>query len=148
MPGVDFARAMLTGIAVTQGVATLLIDLGRTHATNPRWTGHARFHLVWQVSNLSLFAIVETALIWWRGPYSSERFYLAAVLTCISMLGFFAALASRKLYGGTLYDENGILPLRIRLKGRLVQLEMNTVVVAFALFLLVFAVVLFVHGQS
>ena len=31
------------------GFIPVFVDLGKTHATNPLWTSHARFHVVWQV---------------------------------------------------------------------------------------------------
>jgi hypothetical protein len=68
----------LSSLAATQGLAVLLIDLRRSHATNPLWTPHARFHVVWQVLNLALLALVELALIWRSGPAAATRFYLAA----------------------------------------------------------------------
>jgi hypothetical protein len=72
------ARVVLSGIAVTQALATLKIDLHRSHATNPLWLPHARFHLVWQVFNLALLSLGEVALLWWSGPFAEGRFYLAA----------------------------------------------------------------------
>jgi hypothetical protein len=32
------------------------IDFSRAHASNPRWTRHARFHVVWQIVSQCLFA--------------------------------------------------------------------------------------------
>jgi hypothetical protein len=43
------------------------------------------------------------------------------------MLGFFAALITRHIYGGTLSDPGGIPPLRLKLGGRDMQIDMNLV---------------------
>jgi hypothetical protein len=133
------ARFVVSAIALSQGLAPLVIDCNRTHATNPLWPGHARFHLVWQVGSSVLFGLLELALVWWRGPLVSERFYLAAVLALIPLLGFVAALISRSRYGGTLHDPNGIAPVKLRLASRAVEVDLNAVLVISAIFLLLIA---------
>ena len=49
------ARILLTAFCVVQGLATIALDLNRTHATHP----------------------------WFHGPPDAERFYLAAVLALL-----------------------------------------------------------------
>jgi hypothetical protein len=120
------ALALLCGL---QGAATLAIDLNRTHATNPLWTGHARFHVVWQTCNTALLAALELGLLFLHGPYLVLRFYLAAALAAVPMVGFLLALASRKLYRGSLWDPNGIPPAQIALFDRRWSIDLNTVVV-------------------
>ena len=80
------ARGLLSLLCGAQGVATLAIDLNRTHATNPQWTSHARFHLVWQAISYALLSLLEVALILMPGPIRDQRFYLAAILASIPML--------------------------------------------------------------
>jgi len=137
------ARAMLTALSAGQGVAPVFIDLNRTHATNPLWPGHARFHVVSQTLGMTLAAAVEVALIWWSGPSLSQRFYLAASLTAIPMAAFLAAMFSRRLYGGTLRDPNGIPPGRIRTSNGVVEFDINIVVITMASLLLIAAVLLY-----
>ena len=88
---------MLSTVAGLQGLAPLPIDLNRTHATNPIWPGHARFHVVWQTFTAALLAVPEVGLIWWPGPAARGRFYLAAGLAATSMIGFGLALLFRSL---------------------------------------------------
>jgi hypothetical protein len=135
-----FARLLLSGVATGQGLAALKIDLHRSHATNPLWPKHARFHIVWQVLNLALLALVESALVWWPGQGAAARFYVAASLIAITFVGFWGAYTSMRLYGGALFDPNGILPWKVRLGGRILALEMNMVAVALGSVLLVLAV--------
>jgi hypothetical protein len=137
------ARGVVTGVALGQGVMPIFIDLNRTHATHPMWPGHARFHVVWQTSAAALFGALETALLWWPGPAAAERFYLAALLTALPLLGFLAAMVSRRWYGGTLHDPLGIKPVRITLGGRVLMVDMNAVLVVTATVLLPAAVLLF-----
>lgn len=46
------------------------------------------------------------------GPLEAERLYLAGALAVAMYGGFFAAMFSRPVYGGVLYDENGYLPFK------------------------------------
>jgi hypothetical protein len=103
------------------------MDLNRTHASHPQWLGHARFHVVWQTSTAVALAMVEVALLCCAGPLESARFYLAAVLAAAPMIGFFAALFARRLYGGTLSDPGGIPPARFGFRGREIRVDMNLV---------------------
>ena len=72
---------------------------------------------------------LEIALIWWSGPWEEQRFYLAALLTGIHLAAFMIAFFVRRAYGGTLFDPNGIQPLRIAMFGRVFQVELNLVIV-------------------
>jgi hypothetical protein len=119
------ARILLGIFCLIQGLATVILDLNRTHAAHPQWLGHARFHVVWQTITAVVLAIVEVWLVWSRGPLVSERFYVTAILASAPMAGFFGALVSRHVYGGTLSDPGGIPPVRIKLRGREMQLDMN-----------------------
>jgi hypothetical protein len=143
MTAAFLARAMVTAISAGQGVMPLFIDLNRTHATNPLWTGHARFHLMQQVCTLALAASIEVGLLWWPGGEMRARFYLAAGLAATSLAGFLLATLTRPLYGGTLHDPNGMQPLRIRTSLGAVEVNINVPIVALAAVLLAGAVVVF-----
>ena len=114
----------------------MAIDLNRTHATNPEWPRHARFHLVWQVISSVLLSALGVALICWQGPYVGQRFFLAAVLTCIPLLAFLAAFVSRKWFDGELSDPNGIPPARVAIAGTILRIDLNLVAVTAALLVL------------
>lgn len=134
---------MVTAVAAGQGITPLFIDLNRTHATNPLWPGHARFHVVWQTFSLTLYSLLEVALIWWPSSGSRMRFYLATALTSLPMGGFIIATLARKIYSGTLHDPNGIQPLRIVLAGRTREVDMNAVLVIMGALVLICAALLF-----
>jgi hypothetical protein len=121
------ARGLLAALCCLQGLATLAIDLNRTHATNPEWPGHARFHLVGQTAAFAWLAVLEVLLVLAAGPLQDQRFYLAAILAGVPMLGFFAALIGRGLYKGTLTDPNGMQPLIIRVRGSSRRIDLNLV---------------------
>lgn len=104
------ARILLTLVTIGYGFITIMADFNKTHATNPKWTPHARFHVVWQISSYAGFGLMALALIWAPGPYPIERLYLAALMGFIVYAAFFVAVASMRIYGGAAYDDNGYLP--------------------------------------
>ena len=137
------ARLLVSAIAAGQGVLPVFIDLNRTHATNPRWPGHARFHLVWQTFTVLPTSAIAVALLWWPGAALRERFCLAVLLTAASLAGFLAATLTRPLFGGTLHDPNGIRPARLRAGSLRIVFDMNLAIVCVASVLLGGAVLLF-----
>jgi hypothetical protein len=121
------ARILLTLATIGYGVITVKADFNRTHATNPLWTPHARFHVVWQITSYVGFALMAFALIWLPGPYRVERLYLAAGFAAVVYGAFFIALATMPVYGGRTYDENGYQPLTMRI-GRPRLMDLNVTV--------------------
>ncbi len=106
------ARILLTLTALGYGLATIKADFNKTHATNPRWTPHARFHVVWQILSYSGVGLIALYLIWIDGSMPLERLYLAAALSVAIYGAFFVTVFARPLFGGSLYDENGYLPFK------------------------------------
>lgn len=106
------ARIFLTLTVLGYALVTIKADFNKTHATNPRWTPHARFHVVWQISSYVGFGLLAFALIWWPGPLAVERLYLVALMGAIVYAAFFAALIAMPIYGGAAYDKNGYQPFK------------------------------------
>jgi hypothetical protein len=104
------ARLLFTLTTLGYAFATIVADFNRTHATNPKWTPHARFHVVWQICSYAGFGLLALALIWWPGPLAVERLYLVALMGVIVYGAFFTALLAMPLYGGAAYDDNGYQP--------------------------------------
>ena len=121
------ARVLLTLATIGYGVITVKADFNRTHATNPLWTPHARFHVVWQITSYVGFGLMAFALIWLPGPYRIERLYLAAGFAAVVYGAFFIALATMPVYGGRTHDENGYQPLTMRI-GRPRLMDLNVTV--------------------
>ncbi len=104
------ARVLLTLVTFGYAFATIIADFNKTHATNPKWTPHARFHVVWQINSYIGFGLLALALLWWPGPLAMERLILVAVMAAIVYAAFFIAVFAMPLYGGGAYDDNGYLP--------------------------------------
>jgi Family of unknown function (DUF6640) len=106
------ARVLFTLATIGWAALTVVADFNKTHATNPKWTPHARFHVVWQISSYVGFGLMALVLIWAPGPYPVERLYLVAVMGAIVYAAFFVALAAMPIYGGAAYDQNGYQPFK------------------------------------
>jgi hypothetical protein len=107
------ARILLTFVTIGYSALTVKADFNKTHATNPLWTGHARFHVVWQITSYVGFALIALALIWLPGPHAMERLYLACAFGAVVYGAFFITFFSMPLYGGRAYDENGYAPFAV-----------------------------------
>lgn len=134
---------MVTAVAAGQGITPIFVDLNRTHATNPLWTGHARFHVVDQTVVMVLLAVVEVCLLWWIAPAERWVFFLATLLTSTPIVSFLVAMFVRAIYAGTLHDENGVRPIRMRIAGAVREIEMNVVLVIAGAAVLMFAVLIY-----
>lgn len=118
------ARVLLTLATLGYGFLPVLADFNRTHATNPRWTPHARFHVVWQVSSYCGIGLIALVLTWTAG--SPAKLWLAVALAAVVYAGFFVTAFAMPRFGGTLADENGVRPLgTVNLGGRPVVLDAN-----------------------
>ena len=104
------ARILLTLVTLVYSLGTIVADFNQTHATNPKWTPHARFHVVWQILSYSGFGLLALALLWVPGPTAMERLILVAIMAAIIYGAFFVALFAIPVFGGGVYDDNGYLP--------------------------------------
>lgn len=148
MVGQAIARGLLALLCSLQGLGTIAIDLNRNHATNPEWPGHAKFHLVWQVVTIALLALLEVVLVLSPGPLQAQRFYVAAVLACIPMLGFFAAFFGKGLYRGASSDAYEKRPTMITLPGSNLYFELNLLAETAAVLVLGAIIILYSHSGT
>lgn len=134
---------MVTAVSAGQGVTPFFIDLNRTHATNPLWTGHARFHVVQQTFWYLAAATVEIAMLWLVSPGGRVLFYLATFFTAAPIFAFLVATLSRSMYGGTLHDPNGVRPALVRIGGQTREIDINILLIVIAGIVLVVAALIF-----
>lgn len=119
------ARILLSLATIGYGLVPMKVDFNKTHATNPLWTPHARFHVVWQMLSYGGFGVIALALIWLRGPLAVERLYLAAAFGVAVYGAFFVTALARSLFGGRLHDDNGVPPLPVTIAGRKMLWDVN-----------------------
>jgi len=117
------SKILLTLICIGFGTITPLIDFNESHATNPLWTGHARFHLVWQVNAMILTAILSLFLLW---AYDSFfNLVLVIILNYLWIFSFFITSVSIKLYDGEFNDINGVPPVILNFLGKQIEIDRN-----------------------
>lgn len=117
------SKVLLTLICIGFGTLTPLIDFNESHATNPLWTGHARFHLVWQVNAMIITAVLSIALLWFF--YSIANHLIVILLIYLWIFSFYASVFSLKLFDGELNDINGVPPVFIKILGREYEIDRN-----------------------
>ena len=117
------AKILLSFVAVAQALGPVRADFNKTHATNPLWTPHARFHVVWQVLLQAGVSVVALLLLW-AFP-SSLHTWIAAALVFNWLVTFVLTILFMPAYRGSLADENGIAPFRFNLPGRSLEVDTN-----------------------
>ena len=104
-------KILISLATVIYGFIPLFVDLGKTHATNPLWTSHARFHVVWQVIIMFFLAIMGLYFLWFSDATQSYSINLPFLFGLIVLGGFLLNVLVRHLYKGTLSDPNGVPPI-------------------------------------
>ena len=118
------ARALLTLNTLGYSLGPAIADFNRTHATNPLWTPHARFHVVWQVTSYCGIGLISLWLNWSAGP--AAQLWLAVALAATMYAGFFAAVIAMPRFGGSLTDANGVPPIAtVTIGGKPLVLDAN-----------------------
>ena len=120
---ISVSKILLTLICVGFGTITPLIDFNESHATNPLWTGHARFHLVWQVNAMIITALLSLALLWFF--YSFTNHIIVLLLNYLWIFSFYATVFGLKLFDGELNDINGVPPVFINLLSQKFEIDRN-----------------------
>ena len=118
-------RIIISLMAVAIAVGPMFADFNKTHATNPLWPPHARFHVVWQVLTQAGIGVAVLVLLWRSSPDYLMHLYLAAGLVYVWLITFFATLASMGLFQGALRDVNGIEPFRFNILGTVREVDTN-----------------------
>ena len=80
-----------------------LRDANASHATNPTWVGHARFHVVWFIAMMVGLGLVNLYLIWGRKPAQLRDLAIAAAVEGCTLVGFWSACVLVDAYGGLIF---------------------------------------------
>ena len=135
------SKILLTLICIGFGTITPLIDFNESHATNPLWTGHARFHLVWQVNAMIITSILSLLMLW--AFYSFSNHLIVIILNFLWIISFYTSVFGMKLYDGELNDINGVPPILINILGKKYEIDRNIQAITGLLFISIYALILF-----
>ena len=117
------SKILLTILCLGFAIITPLIDFNESHATNPLWTGHARFHLVWQVNAMIFTALLCLSLLWVFDSFFN--LLLVVALNFLWIFSFIATAVSIRLYDGEFNDINGVPPIIISFLGTKIEIDRN-----------------------
>jgi len=137
-------KILLTIVTLGYSAVPTFFDSNNTHATNPGWDSHARFHVVWQVSSYVYVAVLALYLIWTAGA-DSWPLWQATMLAAFAYGGFWTAVISRGVYGGTLISATNPVPaFNWNIGGKKFQTDANvTLFTPLAILVVVCAILLF-----
>lgn len=90
---------------IIYGIIPLKPDLGSTHALNPQWPAHARFHVVSQVMTNFFIAILSMVLVWSSSTGNIVYLNLSVILSFFVIGGFFLSLVFWRIYKGKLRNK-------------------------------------------
>lgn len=104
-------KILMTVATMIYGFIPPIADFNKTHAENPLWPGHARFHVVWQVIITFGVALLSIYLLWSKKTERALSIRISCILGTIVLGGFLSNSIIANLYGGTLSDPNGVPPI-------------------------------------
>jgi hypothetical protein len=135
----NISRILLTIATIGYSIVPMFADFNKTHATNPLWSPHARYHVVWQVLSYFGIGLIAQALLWQDLGNYVMQLYLVLGLSGAVFGAFFTTYLAMPLFGGKAHDVNGYLPIKKKLGPLNLSIDLNVTVFGTFVVILVIA---------
>ncbi|GBF51066.1 hypothetical protein LPTSP4_25970 [Leptospira ryugenii] len=98
-----FLKATLT-VGALEFFGPIFRDTNSSHLLNPEWVGHARFHLMWNISLWAGIGLYSIYKLWIEKQIAKEGLMFLWTLQCLNALAFWNSVILGDSYNADIFD--------------------------------------------